>query len=173
MRPRNGFFGLGLGQVLMGVFGLSASVRKTPRAAIAAASATITVVLASLAFAQAAGATVPSCGSPVLSGATATVTCAYNGTTGADGSAQTWTVPAGVNQATFDVSGAQGGWYQGSAGGLGGETKAVLHVTASTVFTIVVAGNGVAEGPGGFGGGGAAGEIRGSREVVRAVAALR
>lgn len=157
MRLRNGFFGLGLGQVLAGMFGSSASVRKTPRAAIAAASATITVVLASLAFAQAAGATVPSCGSPVVFGATATVTCAYDGTTGADGSAQMWTVPAGVTQATFNVFGAQGGGGCGTEGGLGGETTAVLPVTTNTLFTIVAAGRGVLQGPGGFGGGGAGG----------------
>jgi len=125
-------------------------VLKTPRAGSAATWAAITVGLASLAFAQAAAAT-PSCGSPVVSGATATVTCAY------DGSAQSWTVPAGVTQATFEVFGAQGGSSFGSTGGLGGETEAVLPVTPGTAYNIVAAGEGVTEGPGGFGGGGAAG----------------
>ncbi len=161
MRLRNGFSGLGLGLVLVGMFGFSASVRKKPRTAIAPALVTITVVLASLAFAQVAEATVHSCGSPVLSGATATVTCAYDGTTGADGTPQTWTVPAGVTQATFEVLGAQGGDggadICGPAGGLGGETTAILPVTAGSLFTIIAAGQGVLEGPGGFGGGGAGG----------------
>src|SRR2546425_3405731 len=50
-----------------------------------------------------------------------TITFNYNGTDGTNGSAQTWTVPAGVFSATFDVSGAQGASVSGVAGGSGGE----------------------------------------------------
>jgi len=110
---------------------------------------------------------VPSpCPAPVITGTTAVVTCSYNGTTGADGSGQTWTVPAGVTQATFDVFGAQGGTNDGglTKGGYGGETTSSVSVTPSTIFTVGVGGRGgyvatcgLSASPGGFGGGGAGG----------------
>jgi hypothetical protein len=68
------------------------------------------------------------------------------------GAAQTWTVPAGVTSATFDVFGAQGG-----DGGKGGEVKATLPVTPGETLQIVVGGMGAASGcnhAGGFNGGG-------------------
>src|SRR5689334_8101462 len=43
-------------------------------------------------------------------------TCTFDFT----GEAQTWTVPGGVAEATFELYGAQGGNSFGSAGGLGG-----------------------------------------------------
>lgn len=150
MRLRNRFAVGSVGLVGAGRHRFGATVRETPRAATAPACATIVAALAYLAFCPAAGATSPPCGSPVVSGAIATVTCAYDGTTGADGSAQTWTVPLRVTRATFDVLGAQGGGY----GGLGGVAKAVLSVTPGTAYTIVAAGRGIANGAGGFGGGG-------------------
>ena len=109
--------------------------------------------------------TLPSpCPAPVITGSTAVVTCSYNGTTGADGTDQTWTVPTGVTQATFDVFGAQGGGLSGfDPGGKGGETKATIPVVPSTTFSIVVAGQGhgfcvgFGDGAGGFGGGGSGG----------------
>ena len=106
----------------------------------------------------------PACPAPVITGSTAVVTCAYDGTTGADGTGQTWTVPAGVTEATFDVYGAQGG-SASIVGGEGGETKASMTVTADTIFSVVAAGQGGgingcpdgSGGAGGFGGGGAGG----------------
>jgi hypothetical protein len=90
------------------------------------------------------------------------VTCSYNGTTGADGTTQSWTVPTGVTQATFDVYGAQGG---GAFGANGGEATGLFAVTSGTSFTIVVGGEGgtpfgctgTGAGAGGFGGGGTGG----------------
>src|SRR5581483_5743699 len=95
----------------------------------------------------------PSCGTPVASGSTATVTCAYTG------AAQAWAVPAGVTSATFDVEGAQGG-DSFAAGGLGGRSVATLAVTpGSTVFAFVggagaADSGGMTPSPGGFNGGG-------------------
>jgi hypothetical protein len=110
---------------------------------------------------------IAACPAPVITGSTAVVTCSYNGTTGADGATQTWTVPTGVTQATFDVYGAQGGsYFPGVPGGNGGETKATLTVTSGTTFSVVVAGQGggfgiscLGSGAGGFGGGGAGGYL--------------
>ncbi len=153
MRLGNRFAVGGVGLVGAGRHRFSATVRKTPRSATAPACATIAAALANLAFCPAAGATSPPCGSPVVSGAIATVTCPYDGTTGADGSAQTWTVPLRVTRATFDVLGAQGGGY----GGLGGEANAVLSVTPGAAYAIVAAGRGINKGAGGFGGGGGSG----------------
>jgi len=77
------------------------------------------------------------------------------------GEAQTWTVPAGVNQATFDVYGAQGGsgYVALDAAGKGGRGTATLAVTPGEKFQINVGGRG-GDGPGGaggFNGGGTAG----------------
>ena len=79
------------------------------------------------------------------------------------GAAQSWTVPEGVTQATFDVFGAQGGSDErGQAGGLGGKASATIAVTPGDTLQINVGGAGspgVAGGAGGAGGfnGGAAG----------------
>ncbi len=81
------------------------------------------------------------------------------------GAAQTWTVPAGVTSATFDLFGAKGGGGTGSgvqqaSGGLGGETTATIAVTPGETIQINVgcAGGSSATGHlnGGFGGGGGA-----------------
>jgi Glycine rich protein len=88
------------------------------------------------------------------------------------GSAQTFTVPAGVTQVTFDVFGAQGS--DGSpvapspyAPGLGGRATATLSVTPGDTFQINVGGQGQygtggwnGGGNGLFGGGGGASDIR-------------
>jgi hypothetical protein len=101
-----------------------------------------------------AGASLPACGAPVASGMNSVVTCSF---TGAD---QSWTVPTGVSQATFDAYGAQGGSYSLVAGGLGGEATGLYAVTPGTTFTIVVGGTDTGTGScgtgptGGFGGGG-------------------
>src|ERR1019366_5728968 len=64
-----------------------------------------------------------------------------------------FTVPAGWTQLTFDTLGAQGanGYDVGGAGGLGGEAKATLNVIAGEVFEISVgaAGSSIAGGTGG------------------------
>jgi hypothetical protein len=55
------------------------------------------------------------------------------------GAAQSWTVPAGVTQATFDVFGASGGrWGSQSSQGLGGRATARLVVTPGDTIAIVV-----------------------------------
>src|SRR5437879_6377003 len=83
-----------------------------------------------------AQAAVTPCPTPVVSASTATVTCSYTG------GGQTWTVPAGVTSATFDVQAAQGGSAQSNLGGLGGRAIATLAVTAGTTMTIMVGGAG-------------------------------
>jgi hypothetical protein len=90
-----------------------------------------------------------------------TVTCTF----GYTGGAQTWTVPAGVTSATFDVQGAQGGNVDTSpgvsytTGGLGGEATADLALSPGAAVTLVVGGHGGSAsacgvaGAGGFNGG--------------------
>jgi hypothetical protein len=85
------------------------------------------------------------------------------------GNAQSWTVPEGVTQATFDVSGAQGGGTPDLfepailPGGKGGEATATIPVTPGEMLQVNVGGKGGdgANGPGGAGGfnGGAAGGV--------------
>jgi hypothetical protein len=64
------------------------------------------------------------------------------------GGGQSWTAPAGVDQATFVVEGAAGGALGDVPPGLGGRAEATVAVTAGTVFTIVVGRQG--QGPGGY-----------------------
>lgn len=65
-------------------------------------------------------------------------------TFGFTGGAQTWTVPAGVTQATFDVHGAMGGDlnFDLGPGGSGGRATATLMVTPGDEIRIVVGGAG-------------------------------
>src|SRR5579859_129123 len=94
-------------------------------------------VALSLAVAALSGSSMAVAAQPATSAQTVTFT--YTG------AAQTWTVPAGVNRATFDVLGAQGGTgaeaplFSGP-GGLGGETIASLPVTAGQVVQVNVGG---------------------------------
>jgi hypothetical protein len=105
------------------------------------------------------------CGAPVITGSTAVVTCSYDGTNGTDGTPQTWTVPTGVTQATFDAGGGQGGSFIDALGGLGGEAQGTFTVSPGDTYDIVAAGAGQEEGQtsannpgaGGYGGGGAGG----------------
>ena len=71
------------------------------------------------------------------------------------GAAQTWTVPAGVTSATFDLYGAQGGGldFPAFAPGLGGRATATIPVTPGASIEVNVGGQGGA-GAGGFNGGG-------------------
>jgi Glycine rich protein len=92
-----------------------------------------------------------------------TVTCNF----GYTGGAQTWTVPAGVTSANFDVQGAQGGNVDTSpgvsytTGGLGGEATADLRLIPGATVIVVVGGQGGSSsgcgggvvGAGGFNGG--------------------
>jgi hypothetical protein len=99
---------------------------------------------------------------PFPSGASM-VTFAYTG------AAQTWTVPPGVNEATFIVFGAQGGDavadFDSAFGGRGGQATATLPVTPGSTVTILVGGAGGnvnapscgGPPPGGFNGGGSGG----------------
>ena len=64
------------------------------------------------------------------------------------GGEQTWTVPAGVSQATFVVEGASGGVLGDTPPGLGGRAEATVAVTPGTVYTIVVGCQG--QRPGGY-----------------------
>ena len=91
----------------------------------------------------------------------ATVTFAYNGTDGTDGSPQAWVVPAGVAEATFDLYGAAGGASGGASyghapGGAGAHLTATLPVTPGETLTIRVGGAapGLGSQAGGYNGGG-------------------
>ncbi len=95
----------------------------------------------------------PSAGCTTTSGVT---TCVFAYT----GAAQTWTVPAGVTTASFDLYGAEGGSFLGF-GGLGGRTEATIPVSSGDSIQVNVGGHGqeLAEGltgrpAGGFNGGG-------------------
>jgi hypothetical protein len=101
------------------------------------------------------------CGAPTITGSTAVVTCSYDGTDGTDGTPQTWTVPTGVTQATFDADGGQGGGLPPDLpGGLGGEAQGTFTVSPGDTYDIVAAGAGQEQpqssstSPGGYGGGG-------------------
>lgn len=86
---------------------------------------------------------------PACPGTTSPITCSFTG------GAQSWTVPAGVTQATFVVSGAQGNAGEtGGSGGDGGQATATINVVPGTTYQINVGGAGVpaAGGAGGFGG---------------------
>ena len=73
------------------------------------------------------------CPAPVVAAAVSTVTCAFTGT------AQTWTVPAGVTSAMFDLFGASGGNGNfAGAGGAGGETTATIAVVAGATYQVMV-----------------------------------
>ena len=100
---------------------------------------------------------------PVCTTSGAVVTCTFSFT----GATETWTAPAGVTQATFDLYGAQGGGGGGNSfvrpgsGALGSEAKATLSVIPGATYQINVGGNGGngtgtrggAVGTGGFNGG--------------------
>ena len=80
------------------------------------------------------------------------------------GAAQSWTVPNGVTQATFDVYGAQGGGDEFYAlGGWGGRATATIDVIPGQTLQINVGGRGgTDDSVGGFNGGGTGGGLYGS-----------
>jgi hypothetical protein len=96
----------------------------------------------------------PNC---AVQGTSVVCTFSYNGTNGADGTAQRFTVPAGVAAVTIEAWGAQGG----GAGGLGGHAEGTLPVASATVLNVR------AGGQGGFNGGGAGVEPGGGASDVR------
>ncbi len=115
------------------------------------------LALAFGAFPTAAAAPVTDC-----AGTICTVTYTYTG------GLQSWSVPAGVTSANFDVLGASGGSVTGgtpAAGGLGGESKGTLAVSPGDLYFVYVGGQGLnqntsgssASSVGGFNGGGSGG----------------
>ncbi len=97
---------------------------------------------------------------------TVTVPFAYTG------AAQTWTVPAGVTSATFDLYGAQGGIKQPGPVNLGGQATATLTVMPGETVNVLVggAGNGNAvprQATGGFNGGGGGYSTGGGASDIR------
>jgi hypothetical protein len=86
-----------------------------------------------------------------------TATSTYFCYTGAE---QTWTVPAGVTEATFTVYGAEGGSSSGTgAGGQGGKVVATYSVTADSKDTVYVGqAGGISSAGSGYIGGGAGGD---------------
>jgi hypothetical protein len=94
------------------------------------------------------------------------VTCVFAFT----GTAEAWTVPSDVSQATFTLQGADGGkgnWQPGS-GGHGGRVTFTRAIAPGDVIDVSVGGRGSdalrtgERGSGGFGGGGAGGSTTGS-----------
>ena len=84
------------------------------------------------------------------------------------GSAQTFTVPFGVDSIFVELYGAQGGNSGGcnvndfqTDGGLGGYTSGYLQVTEGDVFYVYVGGKGGTNGGSGWNGGGAGGNFAG------------
>jgi hypothetical protein len=79
---------------------------------------------------------------PTCNGTTCTVTFDYTG------GVQTWTVPAAVTSATFDVDGAAGGSLAavgllvGGAGGKGGHVQATVALTPGDTLNLRVGGQG-------------------------------
>ena len=81
------------------------------------------------------------------------------------GAAQTWTVPAGVNSATFALSGGSGRDYRPGYGALGGNgalVTATLPVVPGETLSINVGGEGNYESATGVFGGGGAGNLSGA-----------
>jgi Glycine rich protein/Bacterial Ig domain len=124
-------------------------------------AALVTGLLAGVAAAAAgaapAGAAPPCAIAPGAVGSPTSVTCGFTG------GAQSWTVPPGVTEATFDLSGSQGGSSLVARGGKGARAVATLPVTPGDVYEIRVGGVGIQafscsrEGAGGYNGGGTAG----------------
>jgi hypothetical protein len=94
-----------------------------------------------------------------VSAATVTETFEYTGL------AQTWTVPAGVTSATFDLFGAAGGAFSTSTPAWGGRATATIPVTPGDTIEVYVGGQGrdVLDGfgAGGFNGGTPTGRMTG------------
>jgi hypothetical protein len=95
----------------------------------------------------------PALAAPSCATSGTTVTCTFNYT----GAPETWTVPAGVTSATFDLYGAG---HSDFVNGKGGRVVATLAVTPGASYQIRVGGMGGMGGRGGFNGGGTGGNGR-------------
>ncbi len=91
-------------------------------------------------------------------GLRATCTFGFIGADGAGGYPQDWTVPAGVDRATFTVIGASGASSATQPGGRGGGTVATIATTPGKVLQLRVGGTGSPA----IGGGGGASDVRGA-----------
>lgn len=81
----------------------------------------------------------------------------YNGTTGDNGSAQTWEVPSGVTSVTIECWGAQGNTHVAHVGGPGAYIAATITVTPGETLEVYVGGRNTGTGipgDGGYNGGG-------------------
>ncbi|MGH3176733.1 MAG: glycine rich domain-containing protein, partial [Streptosporangiaceae bacterium] len=125
------------------------AVKSRRRIVALAAGAVSTAALAVASPATAGAATTALPSGCIQSGQT--VTCTYD-TPGQ----QTFTVPAGVTAATFDLYGAQGGSGElGQApGGNGAHVHAILPLTPGQALQLMVGGQGSDNETGGFNGGG-------------------
>lgn len=126
-------------------------------------------VLAALGLALAPAAVAPPAAgaAPTCATTGATTTCTFSAA-----GAETWTVPVGVTQATFDVYGAQGGTGgaytgQNAAGGRGAHLRATLPVASGATLQVIVGGQGQTS-PNSQGGsnGGGGGPFNGGSGVI-------
>lgn len=85
------------------------------------------------------GLAAPALAAPSCSTSGTTVTCTYT----YSGAPESWTVPAGVTSANFDMYGASGSGGENS--GLGGRVTATLAVTPGDTYQIRVGGSGGAD----------------------------
>jgi hypothetical protein len=110
---------------------------------------------------------VAACALVILVGAlpSAATAATVTETFGYTGAVQTWTVPAGVTSATFDLHGAAGGAGPGGVPSRGGRATATIAVTPGDVIEVYVGGQGrdvnAGFGTGGFNGGGTVGRMTG------------
>ncbi len=82
---------------------------------------------------------------------------------GYTGGVQSWTVPTGCGgNYKLEVWGAQGGANESRAGGAGGYATGTVSLTGGTTVYVVVGGQGVSKGAGGYNGGGAGGSDEGA-----------
>ena len=98
-------------------------------------------------FAALLGALAAVLAAPTVASAATTETFNYTG------GVQTWTVPAGVTSASFDIYGASGGESSYGGGGKGGRALSDLTLTPGSTVYIVVGGAGAWPGAGYNGGG--------------------
>ncbi|MCU1428769.1 MAG: hypothetical protein JWL83_2769 [Actinomycetia bacterium] len=103
----------------------------------------------------------PNC---VLVVATVQCTFSYSGTDGSDGSAQSFTTPAGVRTLTIEAWGAEGGG--GDLQSLGGHAKGTITVAADAILAVRVGGQPTTA-AGGFNGGGTGTPAGGGASDVR------
>ena len=117
----------------------------------------VALVVSSLPFVLMPGA-VRASGTCGTTGTPSGLTCTYT-TAGTD----SYTVPAGITQVTFDVDGAQGaggGYNDPASGGRGGEAKVTLSVSGGDVLQLTIGAAGGYDSNTGDHGGGGASDVR-------------